>query len=616
MKKFVFIIIVITLLLVIPVPGHAAGVTATRVATRISVDGVETVLDAYAIDDYNYIKLRDIAYILSGTVKEFDVTWNGIEKAINLVKGKPYTVAGNELTMLPYEERTKAAIPNTSKILLDDKEIKLTAYTIDGYNYFKLRDIASTFDFYVDWDNLYKTVIIETRFGYVPENSEDNYTYIGNINVGNTQTESVNNWARVSPVQQFSYLDEGLAYAYVTDNQMKIVTPSRALSIELKYPKLGDVISDDDGNFYVIWGKEGTENTDKTIFVSKYSPTGVHIMTTGFMGESPLGPDGNTKIPFEAGNCVSAIHNDVLMVNYARTMYNGHQSCNVIAVSIKDMSPYKLESVIGGSNNANIPYVSHSFNQSVIYSKKADDFLFANHGDAYDRGFIIEKLRKETYVDYEMAASKYQPLNIFHFYLEPNANHNMYIVNKTFAELGGLAETSRGIVFVGASVKSIGEAAKTEYQNLFIQIFDPLSSEVSPSMFVDGSIRSGETSLDINYNKNSPLTRVTDYGVIWLTDLMEKDVTAPQVVVGDDCIIILWTEKRELKMGVAYTLGESYTESFYMVLTADGTVITPATSLGSLKLNSYEMPVYHNGTVYWANVFNGKLKVISLPIKK
>ena len=67
MKKFVFILIIFTLLLVIPVPGHAAGVTATRVTTRISVDGVETVLDAYAIDDYNYTKLRDIAYILSDT---------------------------------------------------------------------------------------------------------------------------------------------------------------------------------------------------------------------------------------------------------------------------------------------------------------------------------------------------------------------------------------------------------------------------------------------------------------------------------------------------------------------------------------------------------------------
>lgn len=80
------------------------------------------------------------------------------------------------------------------------------------------------------------------------------------------------------------------------------------------------------------------------------------------------------------------------------------------------------------------------------------------------------------YVDYDSLSymSKYPQHNIFHFYLEPNANYNMYIVNKTFAQFGGLAETSRGVVLVGASAKSIGEEAKTEKQNLFVQIFNPL----------------------------------------------------------------------------------------------------------------------------------------------
>ena len=88
------------------------------------------------------------------------------------------------------------------------------------------------------------------------------------------------------------------------------------------------------------------------------------------------------------------------------------------------------------------------------------------------------------YVDYENRAykSKYPTLNIFHFYLEPNANYDMCIVNKTFAQLGGLAETSKGVVLAGASAKSISEKAKTEKQNLFIQIFDPLASNLSSSV--------------------------------------------------------------------------------------------------------------------------------------
>ena len=101
-----------------------------------------------------------------------------------------------------------------------------------------------------------------------------------------TQASGVSNWARVSSVQQFAYMDEGLAYAYAADGNLHITTPSRTLHFDMQYPLLGDVISDDDGNFYVVWGKDGTVSTEQTIFISKYSPQGTHVQTTGFVGES------------------------------------------------------------------------------------------------------------------------------------------------------------------------------------------------------------------------------------------------------------------------------------------------------------------------------------------
>ena len=603
MKKLISIVIVIIILFSLnPGTVHAAGVTATRTASIVTVDGIVETFDAYSIDNYNYFKLRDIAYILSGTAKQFEVTWDGSKNAINLISRETYTAVGSEMAT-PVGKGTKTANLCTSTVLLDGKEIKLTAYTIEGYNYFKLRDLGSTFDFCVEWDAKNSIVVIESMFGYLPENRSDGYSYISDVNIADTQINFINNWANVSSIQQFYYINEGLAYAYVINNNLKIVTPGKALNLEMKYPKLGDVMSDDDGNFYIVWGKEGAANTDQTVFISKYTPNGDHIKTTSFVGESQMGADGNTRIPFDAGNCATAIENGVLMVNYARTMYNGHQSNNVIAVIIKDMSPYKFEPFIWDSSQANIPYVSHSFNQSVIYSKKAKDFIFANHGDAYGRGFIIDKLRKEMYTDYGKMKyeSKYPTLNIFHFYLEANANYDMRIVNKTFAQLGGLAETSKGVVLVGASAKSISEEAKTEKQNLFIQVFDPLARNLSSSVFVGGSTRSGATSFDINDNNNLPLTEISDYGVNWLTNYTDKNVIAPQVVVGDDRIIILWTEN-----------SRSYSEAFYMVLTAGGEIITPATSLGRLKLNSYEMPIYYNGLVYWAYAYNGKIRVVSI----
>lgn len=404
--------------------------------------------------------------------------------------------------------------------------------------------------------------------------------------VNNTQEQSIRNWGSVSSVQQFAYKNEGLAYAYIKDDNLQITTPKNTFIIEMKYPILGDVISDDDGNFYMVWGKEGTSYKDETIFISKYTSQGVHVKTVGFTGESVMGQDGNTKIPFDAGNCVSAIGEGYLMVNYAREMYNGHQSNNVIGVKLSDMSPVKWES------KWDIPYTSHSFNQSIIWSKHAGGFVYADHGDAYGRGFVI--------------TSDVSEMLLFHFYLEANANYNMWIVNKTFAQLGGLAETSKGVVLVGASAKSISESAKEEKQNLFVQIFDPLSTEVSSSMFVGGTTRSGAMSFDINDNKNKPHTSVTDYGVHWLTNYSDMDVVAPQVIVVDDKIVIMWST-----YDGKY---ETVDDTFYMILSASGEVLIPATSLGAVPLNSFEQPMYYNGAVYWVAVSNGRLMIRSIRI--
>lgn len=75
-----------------------------------------------------------------------------------------YTPVGGEMEGKGISSKT--ATPTSSKTILDDKEITLTAYTIDGNNYFKLRDIGQTFNFGVTWDGTNNTIIIDTNTEY------------------------------------------------------------------------------------------------------------------------------------------------------------------------------------------------------------------------------------------------------------------------------------------------------------------------------------------------------------------------------------------------------------------------------------------------------------------
>ena len=68
--------------------------------------------------------------------------------AIKLTSGRIYTPVGGRYDR--HGRESKTPILTTSKIYLDAVEISLTAYNIDGNNYFKLRGLGVAFDFEVD----------------------------------------------------------------------------------------------------------------------------------------------------------------------------------------------------------------------------------------------------------------------------------------------------------------------------------------------------------------------------------------------------------------------------------------------------------------------------------
>lgn len=149
-------------------PVTVKEVTATVTSSKVLVNGNQVAFDAYNIEGSNYFKLRDLAMVLNGSEKQFEVTWDKEKNAINLISGEAYTSVGGELTAGSGKASVKG-ITTKSKIYLDGEEVALEAYTINGNNYFKLRDIGKAFDFGVIWDANLKQITIDSSVGYTEE---------------------------------------------------------------------------------------------------------------------------------------------------------------------------------------------------------------------------------------------------------------------------------------------------------------------------------------------------------------------------------------------------------------------------------------------------------------
>ncbi len=137
---------------------------ALPTSSNIKVDGVDTAFESYNIDGYNYFKLRDIAYALNGSEKQFNTLWDEDKKSINLSIGSPYDAAGGELET--GNGSVKEALLSDAQLYVDGQNVSAEAYNIDGMNYFKLRDVAKAVDFGVSWSDELNSIGIFTIAGY------------------------------------------------------------------------------------------------------------------------------------------------------------------------------------------------------------------------------------------------------------------------------------------------------------------------------------------------------------------------------------------------------------------------------------------------------------------
>ena len=164
------LIIALLLILVINIRTvYAAEYNVAYANTQIiEINGKKIEFQMYALrddkGDTNYVKLRDIAYVLNNTSSSFDVDYyNGtiyISKHFNYLN-----ITGAEMTT-PFSGNREYKAINTT-LIVDGEPRTLNAIMLydnngGGYTYVKLRDLGNILDFKVDWI-AGRGIIIETE---------------------------------------------------------------------------------------------------------------------------------------------------------------------------------------------------------------------------------------------------------------------------------------------------------------------------------------------------------------------------------------------------------------------------------------------------------------------
>lgn len=138
---------------------------------KLYINGKAQTLSAYNIAGNNYLKLRDVAALLDGTVKEMNVDWDASKWTASMVMPGTFVKRGDELTTLT--PPSKYAL-STQYFTYNAKPVFPLAYNVTGTgdatgsNYVMLRDVASLLDFGVTYTPTTQTININTASEYIP----------------------------------------------------------------------------------------------------------------------------------------------------------------------------------------------------------------------------------------------------------------------------------------------------------------------------------------------------------------------------------------------------------------------------------------------------------------
>ncbi len=126
---------------------YAAGpASASPSNESVYYNGSPCSISAYHISGSNYFMLRDLAALLSGSAAQFSINTDAASYTIHITTGQS-DGAGSGSAAVP--EGSAEAVPSRWKLTVDGSPASVSAFTINGFNFFKLRDLGNAIGFTV-----------------------------------------------------------------------------------------------------------------------------------------------------------------------------------------------------------------------------------------------------------------------------------------------------------------------------------------------------------------------------------------------------------------------------------------------------------------------------------
>ncbi|MDD3138466.1 MAG: hypothetical protein PHX08_05795 [Lachnospiraceae bacterium] len=161
-------------------------------------------LNIYSINNENYFKLRDICNLVDAKIE-----YNSKSDEIYVFSDTKADNSQKSDTPSFFDKNPKYPKQAEKGFYVNGKKLNnLLAYNIDGYNYFKLREVAKAINFSCIWDEVAKIVVLDKSIGY---------------------DEGINNSVTLNRIEKIiePIKEQGISYKVLDENKYTYVPGSK-----------------------------------------------------------------------------------------------------------------------------------------------------------------------------------------------------------------------------------------------------------------------------------------------------------------------------------------------------------------------------------------------------